>query len=60
MLWNIEFYESTSGKTPVAEFFDSLEVKSQARIARTLVLLEDLALIWACLIPDFLKSNSGN
>lgn len=44
MLWNIEFYESSSGKYPVEEFINSLEVKSQARIARTLDLLEEFGI----------------
>jgi phage-related protein len=44
MPWNIEFYESASGKYPVEEFIDSFEVKSQARIARTLELLEEFGI----------------
>jgi phage-related protein len=44
MLWNIEYYESASGKYPVEEFIDSLEVKSQARIAKTLDLLEEFGI----------------
>jgi phage-related protein len=44
MLWNVEFYESANGKFPVEEFIDSLEVKSQARIARTLDLLEEFGI----------------
>jgi phage-related protein len=44
MLWNIEFYQSASGKYPVEEFINSLEAKSQARIARTLDLLEEFGI----------------
>jgi phage-related protein len=44
MLWNIEFYQSRNGKYPVEEFIDCLEVKSQARIARTLDLLEEFGI----------------
>ncbi len=44
MLWNIEFYESGSGKYPVEEFIKSLDLKSQARIARTLDLLEEFGI----------------
>ncbi|MBW2342042.1 MAG: type II toxin-antitoxin system RelE/ParE family toxin [Deltaproteobacteria bacterium] len=40
-MWNIECYESQAGKAPVAEFIDSLDAKSRARIARTLDLLEE-------------------
>jgi phage-related protein len=42
--WIIDFYESASGKYPVEEFIDSLEVKSQARIAKTLDLLEEFGI----------------
>jgi phage-related protein len=41
MSWSIEYYQSGNGKYPVEEFIDSLEAKSQARIARTLDLLEE-------------------
>lgn len=44
MLWTIEYYESASGKFPVEEFISSLEVKSQARIAKTLDLLEEFGI----------------
>lgn len=40
-MWRIEYYESGVGKVPVAEFIDSLDTKSRARIARTLDLLEE-------------------
>jgi phage-related protein len=40
-MWNIEYYEQASGKRPVEDFIDSLDTKSQARIARTLDLLEE-------------------
>jgi phage-related protein len=44
MPWNIEYYQSENGKYPVEEFIDTLEVKSQARIARTLDLLEEFGI----------------
>ncbi len=44
MIWNIEFYESASGKYPVDEFINSLEVKPQVRIAKTLDLLEEFGI----------------
>jgi phage-related protein len=44
MQWNIEFYESVSGKYPIEEFISSLEVKSQARIAKSLDLLEEFGI----------------
>ena len=39
-----EYYQSGNGKYPVEEFIDSLEKKSQARIARTLDLLEEFGI----------------
>ena len=44
MSWSIEYYQSGNGKYPVEEFIDSLEAKSQARIARTLDLLEEFGI----------------
>jgi phage-related protein len=44
MPWNIEYYQSGNGKYPVEEFINSLELKSQARIARTLDLLEEFGM----------------
>lgn len=43
-MWNIEYYESASGKHPVEEFIDILDAKSRARIARTLDLLEEFGI----------------
>jgi phage-related protein len=43
-MWNIEYYQSESGKVPVAEFIDSLDAKSRARIARILDLLEEFGI----------------
>jgi phage-related protein len=44
MPWTIEYYQTGNGKYPVEEFTDSLEKKSQARIARTLDLLEEFGI----------------
>ena len=44
MLWNIEYYQSGAGRSPVEEFIDSLDAKSRARIARTLDLLEEFGI----------------
>ncbi len=44
MPWSIEYYQSGNGKYPVEEFIASLEKKSQARIARTLDLLEEFGI----------------
>jgi phage-related protein len=43
-VWNIEYYQSESGKVPVAEFIDSLDARSRAKIARTLDLLEEFGI----------------
>ena len=40
-MWNIEYYQSEAGRSPVAVFIDSLDVRSKARVARTLDLLEE-------------------
>jgi phage-related protein len=40
-VWSVHYYELPSGRRPVEEFIDSLDAKSQARIARTLDLLEE-------------------
>ena len=39
-MWNIDYYQSSAGRSPVEEFIDSLDAKSSARVARTLDLLE--------------------
>ena len=44
MAWQIEYYESAAGRSPVEEFIDSLDAKSQARIARTLDFLEEFGI----------------
>jgi len=40
-VWTIEYYQSEAGRSPVKEFIDSLDIKSKARVARTLDLLEE-------------------
>ncbi len=40
-MWEIAYYESSSGRYPVAKFIESLDVKSKAKIARTIDLLEE-------------------
>ena len=37
----IEYYQTEAGRLPVAEFIESLDVKSRAKVARTLDLLEE-------------------
>ena len=43
-MWNIEYYQSEAGRSPVKEFIDSLDVKSKAKVARTLDLLEEFGI----------------
>ena len=43
-MWNIEYYQSGAGRSPVEEFIDSLDAKSRASIARTLDLLEEFGI----------------
>jgi phage-related protein len=44
MAWDIQYYRSANGRCPVEEFINSLEAKAQARIARTLELLEEFGI----------------
>ena len=43
-MWNIEYYQSEAGRSPVAEFIDSLEASAKARVARTFDLLEEFGI----------------
>lgn len=43
-MWDIEYFQSETGRLPVAEFIDSLDAKSRARVARTLDLLEQFGI----------------
>ncbi len=43
-MWSIEYYRSEAGRTPVAEFIDTLETTAKARVARTLDLLEEFGI----------------
>jgi phage-related protein len=43
-VWSIEYYQSETGRNPVAEFIDSLEIAARARVARTLDLLEEFGI----------------
>ncbi len=43
-MWNIDYYQSGTGKSPVEGFIDSLDAKSRARIATTLDLLEEFGI----------------
>ena len=43
-VWSIEYYQSEAGRSPVAEFIDSLEASAKARVARTLDLLEEFGI----------------
>lgn len=39
--WKIEYYKTTSGKSPVKEFIDKLEIKAQTKISDTFDLLKE-------------------
>lgn len=39
-MWEIGYYETAEGQSPVQEFIDGLDAKSKAKVARTLDLLE--------------------
>jgi len=44
VVWNVEYYQTEKGRFPVAEFVDSSDAKSRAKIARTLDLLEQFGI----------------
>jgi len=44
MAWTVEFYTEVSGRCPVQEFLDKLPVKDNARVVRTMNLLEEFGL----------------
>lgn len=41
MAWKIQYYTSESGKAPVEEFIDTLDVKHRVRVIRKLELLAE-------------------
>lgn len=43
-IWHIEYYESHYGDKPVEDFIGSLEEKAQAKVTRTLELLEEFGI----------------
>jgi len=43
-VWSIEYYQSEAGRSPVAEFIDSMETSAKTRVARTLDLLEEFGI----------------
>jgi phage-related protein len=40
-LWEVEYYQTAGIRCPVKDFIDSLDVKAQAKVARTIDLLEE-------------------
>ena len=62
VVWNIEYYQSGTSKSPVEEFIDSLDAKSRASIARTLDLLEEFGISLGMPYARHLEkqNNSGN
>ena len=43
-MWNIEYYKSGAGRSPVEDFIDSLDAKSKAGVARAFDLLEEFGI----------------
>ena len=43
-MWGIEYYETRKGKCPVQEFIDNLDLRSKAKIARAIDLLEQFGI----------------
>ncbi|QQG44480.1 MAG: hypothetical protein HYW86_01010 [Candidatus Roizmanbacteria bacterium] len=44
ILWQIKYYQSQFGSKPVEDFINSLEEKTQAKITRSLELLEEFGI----------------
>nr|MBI5455900.1 type II toxin-antitoxin system RelE/ParE family toxin [Candidatus Levybacteria bacterium] len=42
--WEIEFYQTSTGNKPIEEFIDSLEKKTQLKIAHAIDLLQEFGL----------------
>lgn len=38
--WCVEFYSSRAGNTPIEDFLDSVDIKTRAKIVRTIELLQ--------------------
>lgn len=43
-MWNIKYYQSVAGNSPVQEYVDSLDAASRAKVARTFDLLEEFGI----------------
>ena len=41
-MWQIEFYETEDGKTPVQMFLDSLDIKMRAKALKEIMILHEL------------------
>lgn len=41
MLWNIEFYRTEGGRSPVKDFLGSLPIKHRIKVAKIIVLLRE-------------------
>lgn len=42
--WKIEYYKTTSGKSPVKEFIDKLEAKARTKVSDTFDLLKEFGI----------------
>ncbi len=58
--WAVEFYRDVKGKEPVADFIDSLEVLSQAKVLRLLDLLAKYGVLLAEPYTKQLKGKLRN
>ncbi|WP_053954678.1 type II toxin-antitoxin system RelE/ParE family toxin [Inediibacterium massiliense] len=55
--WEIELYEQSNGKVPVLEFILSLPKKMQAKVTRTIDLLEEFGISLAYPHVDSIKGE---
>jgi phage-related protein len=57
--WEIEYYQTSAGAVPVAEFVDSLSPQAKAKFVRSLELLEQYGLLlrepWVKSVPNVTK-----
>jgi phage-related protein len=56
-MWEIEYYEDADGQRPVQEFIDALDIKTKAKVARTVDLLEEFGINLSMPYAEHIESN---
>lgn len=57
MTWVVEFYKTESGESPVEEFLDQLDLRTQAKVADTIAILQEVG---PFLKPPYMKKLVPN